>query len=276
MRIQRILPFLPITAVLLAAVSLAGTAGAADLYIATGAGFSMADAEGDGSNELVSGVSGDDDDSSPVYGGALGVAVPLSDVFPWSLRIPSFDVPYWPGRAIHFTGSEDFRFPGWSTLIELEGMTGREYRFSTPGVSPLTPHNSDVDSTSFMGNVRLDFPIQAPMTALFGRLPMLEPLTLYGGGGVGIGWNEIETTDTVNSGSDESFDFAYQGMAGVGYALSDTTHLSLGWRYYHLGKVKTRLDEGPNPGVYSADIAAHEYSASLRFHFYHVPFFGME
>ena len=274
MRTTRILPSIPALLGLLALC--APAAQAADLYFAAGAGFSIAQADGTGSNELVSSVSGDDDDSSPVYGGAFGVAVPLSDVFPWSLRIPSFDVPYWPGRAVHFTGSEDFRFPGWRTLIEVEGMTGRDFRFSTPGVSPLTPHNSDVESTSFMGNVRLDIPIQAPLTALFGRLPMIEPLTLYGGGGVGLGWNKIDTSDTVNSGSDEAFDFAYQGMAGIGYALSDTTHLSVGWRYYDLGQVSTRLDEGPNPGIYRADIAAHEYGASLRFHFYHVPFFGVE
>lgn len=266
-----------LAAILCALVAIAGAAGAADLYVSGAAGFSNGTADGNGSNELVnSPLTGEDDDSTPVYGGSLGVAVPLSDVFPWSLRIPSFDVPYWPGRAIHFSGSEDFRFPGWRTLIEAEAMTGREFRFSTPGVSALTPHNSDVDSTSFMGNVRLDVPIQAPMTALFGRLPMLEPLTIFTGGGAGIGWNEIETTDTVNSGSDESFDFAYQVMAGLGYALSDQTHLSLGWRFYDLGKVNARLDQGPNAGDYSADITAHEFTTSLRFHFYHVPFFGRE
>lgn len=266
------------TAVMLGTLGfLASAAGAADLYLAGRAGFSMASADGSGTNALAGpSLSGSDDDATPVYGGALGVAVPLSDVVPWSLRIPSFDIPYWPGRAIHVSGSEDFRFPGWRTLIEAEALTGREFRFSTPGASALTPYNSDVSSTSFLGNVRLDVPIQAPMTALFGRLPMLEPLTLYGGGGVGVGWNELDTSDTVNSGSDESFDLAYQFMAGVGYALSDTTHLSVGWRFYDLGSVKADLDQGPNIGSFKADISAHEFTTSLRFHFYHVPFFGRE
>ncbi|MGH0030110.1 MAG: outer membrane protein [Myxococcota bacterium] len=269
--------FLPFVLVLTTVGLLSGSAGAADLYGSIRAGFSSANAEGSGTNALVGpSVSGDDDDASPVYGGALGVAVPLSDVVPWSLRIPSFDIPYWPGRSIHVSGTEDFRFPGWRTLIEAEALTGRDFRFSTPGSSSLTPYNSDVTSTSLMGNVRLDVPVQAPMTALFGRLPMLEPLTLYAGGGAGMGWNEIETSDTVNSGSDESFDLAYQFMAGVGYALSDTTHLSIGWRFYDLGEVETDLDGGPNPGNFSADVSAHEFTTSLRFHFYHVPFFGRE
>lgn len=269
-----------LTSVAATACTLAGfatTAGAADLYLAGNTGFSMGDIDGSGTNPLIGpALTGSDDDDTPVYGGALGVAVPLSDVFPWSLRIPSFDVPYWPGRSIHFTGSEDFRFPGWRTLIEAEAMTGREFRFSTPGVSGLTPYNSKVSSTSFLGNLRLDVPIQAPITALFGRLPMLEPLTLYAGGGVGAGWNDIETSDTVNSGSENSFDLAYQFMAGVGYAISDQTHLSLGWRFYDLGEIETDLDQGPNPGSFSADVSAHEFTTSLRFHFYHVPFFGRE
>ena len=275
---MRMLRTLTSTAAILGTLGiLASPAGAADLYFAGRAGFSNGTASGNGTNMLVGpSLKGDDGDSSPVYGGALGVAVPLSDVIPWSLRIPSFDVPYWPGRAMHVSGSEDFRFPGWSTLIEAEAMTGREFRFSTPGASPLTPYNSEVKATSFLANVRLDVPIRAPMTALFGRLPMLDPLTLYGGGGVGMGLTDLKTTDTVNAGSDQSFAFAYQFMAGVGYAISDQMHLSLGWRYYDLGKLKTNLDQGPNPGSFSADISANEFTTSLRFHFYHVPFFGRD
>lgn len=274
---MRTIGFLSRCVVILAALGhLAGPASAADLYLGLRTGYSLATAEASGFNDLVGPSSGEDDNSSPLYGGSLGVAVPLSDVIPWSLRIPSFEIPYWPGRGIHVSGSEDFRFPGWRTLMEAEAITGRDYRFRTDGVSSNTPFSSDVTATSFMGNVRLDIPIQAPITALFGRLPMLEPLTIYGGGGVGMSWNDIDTSDTVNSGSDDQFSLAYQGMAGFGYAFSDTTHLSIGWRYLNLGSVKTDLDVGPNPGEFEADLAAHEITTSLRFHFYHVPFFGVE
>lgn len=251
-------------------------ADAADLYTSFRAGFSDATIEASGSNELSGTTSGEDDNSSPLYGGAVGVAVPLSDVLPWALRIPSFDVPYWPGRSVHVSGTEHFRFPGWTTLIEAEAITGRDFTFETDGPSSLTPYRADVTSTSFMANVRLDIPIRAPLNALFGRLPMLDPLTIYGGGGVGAGWNDLEADDTVNSGSDTTFDFAYQFMGGVGYALTDQTHLSVGWRYYNLGELEVDMDDGPNDGSFDAEIGAHEFVTALRFHFYHVPFFGRE
>lgn len=250
-------------------------ADAADLYTSFRAGFSNATAEGSGTNDLSGTDSGDDDNSSPLYGGAFGVAVPLSDVLPWALRIPSFDIPYWPGRSVHVSGTEHFRFPGWTTLIEAEAITGRDFTFETPGESSLTPYRSDVTSTSFMANLRLDVPIRAPLNALFGRLPMLDPLTFYGGGGLGAGWNELDTSDTVNTGSETTFDFAYQIMGGVGYALTDQTHLSVGWRYYDLGELEVETGD-LNPGSYEAEIAAHEFVTALRFHFYHVPFFGRE
>lgn len=261
----------------LLALGVAAGAHAADLYASGAAGFSYASGSGSARNDLIgAGASGDDEDASPLYGGALGIAVPLSDVIPWALRIPSFDVPYWPGRSLRVEGSESFRFPGWRTLIEAEAITGREYNFTSPGTSGLTPYQSEMTSTSFMGNVRLDVPIQTPLNALFGRLPMLEPVTLFGGGGVGVAWNEVAASDTVNRGTDDTFELAYQVTAGLGYALSDQVHLSFGWRYFDPGEVKVDVSQGPNLGSFTADFAAHEVTTSVRFHFYHVPFFGRE
>jgi opacity protein-like surface antigen len=267
-------------AVILASLCLGSApAAAAELYFGGAAGFSVGTGEASGFDSLTMTTGkGEDDDASPIYGGTLGIAVPLSDVIPWALRFPSFDVPYWPGRHIHVEGSESFRFPGWTTLIEAEAITGRKYDFTTPGINPATPYQAEVNTTSFLGNFRLDVPIQAPMNALFGRLPMLEPVTIYAGGGVGVGWNELDAIDTglLNRGSEESFDLAYQYGAGVGYAMSDQLHLTLGWRYFDAGEIDVRLDTNPNPGKYSVDIGAHEFMTQLRFHFYRVPFFGRE
>lgn len=265
-------------AVILATLA-AGASGAwaADLYVGGIAGFSNAVGKGSGSNPLIGSFpGGDDKDSSPLYGGTLGIAVPLSDVLPWAMRIPSFDIPYWPGHSLHVEGSESFRFPGWSTLIEAEAVTGRHWSFLTPGPAANSPERSELTTTSFIGNVRLDVPIQAPLHVLFGRLPMLEPVTLYGGGGVGAGWNKLDGLDALNSGSDTSFGLAYQFMAGIGYAMSDQLHLSLGWRYLDLGRVKAELDVNPNPTSFRADVTANEFTTSIRFQFYHVPFFGRE
>jgi len=265
-------------AVILATLGLsAGTASAADLYLGLMAGFSNGTGDGTGTNDLQPGqkFSGEGEDSSPIYGGTLGIAVPLSDVIPWALRIPSFDIPVWPGKSWHIAGTEAFHFPGWSTQMEFEATTGRKFDFRTAGASPLTQYVGEVESTSFMGNFRLDIPIQAPMTALFGRLPMLEPVTIYAGGGVGTGWNELKATDSANSGSDTVFNLAYQFGAGMGYAMSDQLHLTIGWRYLDLGEMEVDLS-GLQDGSYKTEFGSHEFTTALRFHFYHIPFFGRE
>lgn len=265
-------------ATLVASGLCAGSALAAELYLAGRVGISNGQGEGTGVIELGPSVigSGSDDDSSPLYGTAFGVAVPLSDVIPWALRFPSFDVPYWPGRALHFEGDEEFRFPGWRTLFEIEALFGRNYDFATPSGSAISPYHSEVESSTFMANARLDLPLRTPITALFGRLPVLEPLTVYGGGGVGAGWNEIETSGPQNLGDEVTWELAWQASAGLGYALTDTAHLSLGWRYLDLGEIELDSNCGGARCGFDADVTAHEVMTSIRFEFYHVPFFGRE
>jgi opacity protein-like surface antigen len=261
---------------LLAVLLVAQATLAAELYTAGRVGISNGEGDGTGRIELDVVGSGTDEDSSPIYGLALGTAVPLSDVIPWALRFPSFDVPYWPGRSLHFEGDEEFRFPGWRTLFEVEALFGRNYDFATNSGSSISPYHSEVDSSAFMANVRLDVPLRTPLTALFGRMPMLEPLTIYGGGGVGAGWNEIETTGPENLGDETTWELAYQVMAGLGYAVTDTVHLSLGWRYLDLGSIELDSLCGGAACSFDADVTAQEVMTSIRFEFYHVPFFGRE
>jgi hypothetical protein len=256
-----------------AALALSTPALAADLYVSGVIGISNATGDTKFSTDLLPEAStGDDDDTSPVYGGAVGMAFPLSELMPWRLRIPSFDVPIWPGKAAHFEGSEDFRFPGWRTSLEIEAQTGRDYEIITPGESEITPVISNVSSSSFMTNFRLDIPIQAPLHIFFGRLPMLEPVTLFGGAGVGASLNEIEANDTtVGKDSDKGFTFAHQFKAGIGYALTDTIHLSAGWRYYNLGELETGT--GSQNSKVSTEVVANEFTSALTWHFYHLPIF---
>jgi opacity protein-like surface antigen len=263
---------------LLTTCLLAEAASAAELFVAGRVGISNGEADGTGliDSGLVAAGSGSDDDSSPIYGTALGLAVPLSDVIPWALRFPSFDLPYWPGRSLHFEGDDEFRFPGWRTLFEVEALFGRNYDFATNSGTAVSPWHSEVTSRTFMANARLDVPLRTPLTALFGRMPMLEPLTLYGGGGAGASWNEIEASGPFDLGDDTSWEFAWQAMAGFGYAVTDTTHLSLGWRYLDLGEVDLNSVCGAASCSFEADTTAHEVMTSVRFEFYHVPFFGRE
>jgi opacity protein-like surface antigen len=257
---------------LLAALAFAAPAGAADLYVTGGVGMSFGLGDTKSKNVFNFDSTGNDDDTSPVYGGALGISFPLSELMPWRMRIPSFDVPYWPGRSAHFSGSEDFRFPGWRTEFELEGQTGRDYNIITDGPNANTPVISNVKSSSFMANFRLDIPIQAPLHIFFGRLPMLEPVTLYGGAGVGASLNEIQATDSaLGKDSDQGFTFAHQFKAGIGYALTDTIHLSVGYRYYDLGNLQVGFGSGD--AQVQTSLVAHELTTGVTWQFYHLPIF---
>lgn len=250
----------------------AAPAPAADLYVSGVIGISSATGDTKFSQDLDNTFSGSDDDTSPVYGGAIGMAFPLSELIPWRLRIPSFDVPVWPGKAAHFEGSEDFRFPGWRTSLEIEAQTGRDYEIITKGASAITPVIANVSSSSFMTNFQLDVPIQAPLHIFFGRLPMLEPVTLFGGVGVGASLNEIEANDTVfGKDSDKGFTFAHQFRAGIGYALTDSIHVSAGWRYYNLGELE--VGTGAANGKVTSEVVANEFVSGLTWQFYHLPIF---
>lgn len=246
---------------------------AADLYVSGGLGISAATGDTKATNSASTPSSGSDDDSSPVYGGSIGMAFKLSELIPVRMRIPSFDVPYFPGKSWHVSGSEDFRFPGWRTSIEVEAQTGRDYELITKGPSLITPVIANVSSHSFMANFRLDVPIQAPLHVFFGRLPMLEPVTLYGGVGAGASLNEIEASDSVvGKDSDSGFTFAHQFKAGIGYALTDRIHLSAGYRYYDLGKLEVGFSSGGSTAQISSEVVAHEMTSGITVYFYRVPF----
>lgn len=257
----------------------AAPARAAELYLAGDIGISNVDAEGDGFNSVV-GIanSGESSDASPVYGVALGMAFPLDSAIPVRLRFPEFSIPYWPGRALRFHGGEDVRLPDWDVRFEVEHLRGRDVELATPSFAPLEPYRSDVGSWSLMGKLRLDVPVRTPLNAAIGRVPFLDPLTIYLGGGAGIGVTELDASTGIAFGSEETLEFAWQAVAGLGYRLNERVTWSVGWRFYDLGEVETRLVDvtGTDRGRYGVDLGAHEFTTSLSFTFWRVPFLGDE
>lgn len=269
-----------------AAVGLAATcwvaapAPAAELYLAGDIGISSISGDGNGFNELA-GLSnaGEGSDASPVYGAALGVAFPLGAAVPWGARIPGFSIPYWPGHSLDFAGSEDFRLPDWEVRFEVEHLRGRDVQLTTDSFTPFDPYRADVTSWSLMGKLRLDVPVRRPVHAFIGRVPFLEPLTLYLGGGAGFSETELDVNHTGSFfGSDQTGQFAWQALAGFGYRLNEQVKWSFGWRYQDLGSVSTRLVDTAqiDRGRYGIDLHAHEFTTSLGFTFWRVPFLGDE
>ena len=233
---------------------------AADLYVAGDLGISWFGGEGTGTIDVVGTNKGSNDDATPVFGGALGMVFPLNTALPARIRIP------WV--------TEEAEVPDWEVRTEVEYLTGRDAEIATPGPNALESYRVDAQSWTVMAKARLDVPLQTPVRAAFGRVPFLEPMSIYFGGGGGMGFSKLNVNlQGVAAGKDDIQRFAWQALAGFGYDLTERVKLSLGWRYLDLGSPHTRLVDATNTdqGRYSIDLEAHEFTASLGVRFYQLP-----
>lgn len=258
---MRKLPFAQLAWVAVAALCWAGPARAADLYLAGDLGISWFGGEGTGTNDIV-GVSnrGSGDDVTPVYGAALGTVFPLNAALPWRMRLPGF--------------AEEVQFPDWEMRTEIEHLRGRDAELATPSFNALDTYRVDANSWTVMGKLRLDVPLRTPVRAVLGRVPFFEPVSLYLGGGAGIGVSRMRVNTGVLTGKDnDRQNFAWQALAGLGYDLTERVKISFGWRYLDLGEAKTRLVDSTNTdrGRYKIDLEAHEFTVSLAVRFWQLP-----
>ena len=237
--------------VILICVASHATATAGELYVTGSLGISGATGKSGGST-LFFDNTGSDSDSSPVFGGTSGIAIPIDELFPDRLRRWRVNLPTW-----------DVRF-------ELEGITGRDYELRTDGGDG---YFAEVDNWAIMHNLWMDLPIREPVNWAFGRFPLLEPVTVYLGAGIGFGVTEVEATDNVSIGSKTNYKFAWQAGAGIAYKLTDYVTLSVGYRYFDLGKAKLELSTAgiEEFGRYTLDVRAHEFTSGVRVSFYTVP-----
>jgi opacity protein-like surface antigen len=224
----------------------AGPARAADVYGSATLAISTGQGEAGGSTPFFSNR-GSDMDSSPAYGLAAGFAVPFREVFP----------------------DRDLAVSDWAARVELEGLAGRDYELRARGAEPYL---SEVYTWTLMQNVWLDVPLERPIAHLFGRIPVLAPLSFTIGAGIGLGANDVATTDNVSRGSTTAYGFAWQAGAGFGYALTRRVTIGLGYRYLDPGKVELDLSSAGTPfGSFDLDLAAHEVASTLRIAFHSVP-----
>lgn len=132
------------------------------------------------------------------------------------------------------------------------------------GFGLTVPGSGDVSALSAMANVYLD--------------PALEfgPLQPYFGGGVGISRFEANNVAAVSvpgvgpvSGlgpiNGSKTGFAYQLMGGIGFALSDRTTLTAGYRYFATPNVETTV--APIGDVRIDGLGLHTVEVGLRFGF---------
>lgn len=235
---------------MLAALALARGAGAADLYLSGSLFTSSGSAEAEARTDFFD-LDGSDSDSTPVWGGALGLGFGLREVNPegWGARMPD-----------------------WRVRVELEGLFGREYEFlSGSGLS--TSFFSEVSVWSLAPNAVLEIPVSPAVARFFGRVPVLEPLALYGGGGFGAAFYDFDTTNNVTPASESGVNFLWHADAGIAYDFTESTTVIVGYRYLDLGEVEAELELAPDVpfGTKTLELTAHEFRAGIRFDFHSEP-----
>jgi opacity protein-like surface antigen len=246
---------------LLVALVPAPAATAADFYLGGGIGISPeATGTANGVNSFTSpnfDIHGRDTDSAPTYSGVLGMEVALDEALPWFRRVPR-----------------------WDLRLEAEATGGRDYEFTTPGFTATEPYRSHIKAWSLLANLYLDVPVYPAFSALFGRLAVVEPLSVYAGAGIGLGSTELSASDTSTAGDESAYLFAWQAGAGFSYELTEHVDFALGYRYVDLGRTSASLEDSPpladpqDRGNFQLDLSAHELQSTLRIKFFSFPLPG--
>ena len=234
-------------------MGLAGEAKAGDFYLTGNLAISTGTGDSGGATDFFDNT-GSDTDSAPAYGGAVGFGFKLTEAIPRSWGIS---------------------LPGWGVRFEFEGMTGREYELLTNGAAAGGGYISEVTAWTFMPNLWIDVPLHPPVAWIFGRIPVLEPLMLYGGAGLGLSSTDLDTTDNVSQGSNEEFLFGWQAGTGLAYEVTQRVTLMAGYRYVDLGQPKVTLRQlgAEDPfGNFTLDLAAHEFNFGVRVNFFSIPY----
>lgn len=197
---------------------------------------------------------GEDTDTSPAFGGTLGLSFPIDEALP----------------AI-----KEFEMPSWIVRTEMEFMTGRDNEIITDAVGAGDKQVSEVDAWTLMPNFTLEVPIREPVRWAFGRVPVLELMSIYANVGLGIATIDLDSSDNNTKAEADELTFAWQAGAGITYELTDTTTFMLGYRYVDLGEMEADLIFVPSDNVkagdFSIDLTSHEIVTGLRIDFYHAP-----
>jgi OmpA-OmpF porin, OOP family len=148
---------------------------------------------------------------------------------------------------------------GFDNGLRVEGEVTYRYndlnKISASGTSFALPDTS-VSSLAFMANGYYDIPTGSKWTP-------------YVGGGVGLAIDHA-SADLSSSGgpnfSDTEAEFAYQGIAGIGYQITDAVNIGIEYRYFATMTPHYDLTSlGAPAGVFaSADYASHNVFLTLR------------
>jgi opacity protein-like surface antigen len=138
-----------------------------------------------------------------------------------------------------------YALQGWRVEGEVAWRSNDKDQFTAP-----LPSTGDLDELTAMFNLTYEI----PLAERFG-------LTVGGGAGVDYAMLEIAGLD------DSDINFAYQGIAALNYGISDSTEVTLAYRYLHV--LDPEFDERTNPGIIVRfdDFSKHALTLGVRYTF---------
>jgi outer membrane protein OmpA-like peptidoglycan-associated protein len=154
---------------------------------------------------------------------------------------------------------------GWTVLAAVgHGWNGWRFEFEagyrdndvdtyTIGGGPATPTAAEVWEASLMANVLYD-------------LELTERLSLSLGAGVGADYADVDITFGALTVDDDDWNFAYQGIVGINYAVGRQTQLFVTYRYFRVNDPE--FDFRPTVPVFLTngdDAVKHTATIGLRY-----------
>lgn len=148
-------------------------------------------------------------------------------------------------------GTAGYAFPGNWRLEAEAGYRHNKLHAVTQSDTGITQSShGDLNTISLMGNLIYDIPITSRFTASIGA----------GAGGVRRDFNDKFLV------RDHDMKFAYQGIAGLNYAISDGTELTLNYRYLRAAGASFHQQNGVYEDAYRTDdIDNQAITVGLRF-----------
>lgn len=145
-----------------------------------------------------------------------------------------------------------YGWDGWRLEFEAGYRDNDVDTYSIAGV-PLTSVVADVWEASFMANVLYD-------------IGLTDNLSVSLGAGAGGDFANVNFSLGGPSFEDDNWSFAYQGLAGINYAVGRQTSLFLSYRYLRV--VDAEFDFRPSAGVLLTngdDVVKHTATFGIRY-----------
>ncbi len=155
-----------------------------------------------------------------------------------------------PGARVDLAIGYNFN-PSWSTEIEAGAIWNSVDKIKFQATGPAGSFSEEIKPDANFWQVPL-------LANLIYKLPLQSRLKPFVGIGAGGIFTRLEGKDI--NGNQDDIGFAYQGMAGITYALSDAVDIGLTYKF--LGTLEQKYSGAKTENIYN-----HSILASLAFKF---------